>query len=66
MELLPIITLIAAVATLVADLLRQTAPRHDRIDKGFSDALRSSALDLPVIIKNYRSMNFFPPDCDLT
>ena len=49
MDLLPLLTLIAAVATLVAVLLRRGSPlqeRLDRMEKGFSDALRSSAAEL--------------------
>ena len=49
MELLPVLTLIAAVATLVVVLLRRTAPLQDRLDRlerAFSEALRSSASDL--------------------
>jgi len=49
MELLPVLTLIVAVATLVVVLLRRPTPLHDKLDRmerGFSDALRSSALDL--------------------
>ncbi len=49
MELLPVLTLIAAVATLVVVLLRRTAPlqeRLDRLERAFSDALRSSTSDL--------------------
>ncbi len=49
MELLPVLTLIVAVATLLVVLLRRTTPlqeKLDRMERGFSDALRSSALDL--------------------
>lgn len=59
MELLPIITPIAAMATFVADLLPRTAHRQDRLEKGFSDALRSSASDLPVIIKKLPFIEYF-------
>lgn len=50
MDLIPLLTLIAAVATLVAVLLRRgTAPVQDRLDrmeKGFFDALRTSSAEL--------------------
>ncbi|MEK6756075.1 MAG: hypothetical protein AABZ02_07990 [Bacteroidota bacterium] len=48
MEPLTIVTLIAAVATLVTVPLRGTALRQDRMEKGFSDSLRSGSSDLPV------------------
>ncbi len=49
MELLPVLTLIAVVVTLVVVLLRRTAPLEDRLDRmerGFADALRSSTAEL--------------------
>ncbi|MGE5190000.1 MAG: DNA recombination protein RmuC [Gemmatimonadota bacterium] len=49
MEYLPVVTLIAALATLVAVLLRgprATEERLDRLERAFGEALRSSAADL--------------------
>jgi len=49
MELLPVLTLVAVVVTLAVVLLRRTAPLQDRLDrmeKGFTDALRSTAAEL--------------------
>ncbi|NNG45608.1 MAG: DNA recombination protein RmuC, partial [Deltaproteobacteria bacterium] len=49
MEILPVLTLVVAVATLIVVILRRTAPLQDKLDRmerGFSDALRSSASDL--------------------
>ena len=49
MELLPVLTLIAAVATLVVVLLRRSSPVQDRLErmeKSFADALRTTAADL--------------------
>jgi DNA recombination protein RmuC len=49
MELLPILTLVAVVVTLAVVLLRRTAPlqeRLDRMERGFTDALRSTAAEL--------------------
>ncbi len=49
MEILPLVTLAVAVATLVAVLLRRdraAEERLDRMERGFSDALRASASEL--------------------
>jgi DNA recombination protein RmuC len=49
MEILPILTLVVAAATLLALLLRRPPRFQDRLDlleKNFADALRSSATDL--------------------
>jgi hypothetical protein len=49
MELLPVLTLVAVVVTLAVVLLRRTAPlqdRMDRMERGFTDALRSTAAEL--------------------
>lgn len=49
MELLPVLTLIAAVATLVVVLLRRPPPvddRLDRIERTFGDALRSAGEEI--------------------
>ncbi|MGE5664718.1 MAG: DNA recombination protein RmuC [Deltaproteobacteria bacterium] len=49
MELFPVLTLIAAAATLAVVLLRRspaTEERLDRLERAFADALRSSAADL--------------------
>lgn len=49
MEYLPVITLIAAAATLAVVLLRRTPAteeRLDRLERAFAEALRSSAADL--------------------
>jgi len=65
-NIIPIITLIVAAATLVAYLRRPEAclqNRPGRMKKGFSDTLRSSAASFPDIKKMLLFYEYFSPGC---